>query len=495
MRPSAFRTSCAVRPTGHSGGAYQRVTVLPRIVVLFVAVLLGSLARPAMAAPQDLGPATARLSIAAGQGRMVRLDGVAKSVFVANPAVADIEVRSPGLVYVTAKAPGVTSLIAVDSYERLLANVEISVTYNEDQLRADIKRIVPAANVVVSTSGDALVLTGAAPSAADAETIRTMATRYVPDLPHLINRIAVDAPNQVNIRVRVAEISRDVVKSFGFNWGLGGRNGQFLFGFSSGTGTLTENTVGSAIGVTNTVTNVPNTNNVLLGYASTNIDFQVLIDALETEGLVKVLAEPNLTAISGAPATFLAGGEYPIPVPQALGVTTIEYKDYGVSLSFVATVTDGGRINLVVKPEVSQLSSQGSITLNGVNVPALTIRRASTTLDLGSGQSFAIAGLLQNNVTQSITRFPGLGNLPVLGALFRSDSFERDESELVIIVTPYLVRPTSGGLAAPIDGYVAPSDAGRVFLGADYTPQPAALHAPTGRTGVGLVGPGGFELE
>jgi pilus assembly protein CpaC len=451
----------------------------------------------AAAEPQDMGPATSRLTLEVGKGRLIRLDGLAKSVFVADPRVADIDVRSPSLVYVTAKAPGVTSLMAVDAYDRLLANIEIATDYDDDQIRSDLKHVLPKADITVGTIGNAVVLTGSATSAAEAETAHAIALRFVPDDKHLLDRISVASPNQVNLRVRVAEVSRDVVKSFGFNWGLSGNKGQFLFGFSNGTGTVNSNFTGATGTTSNTVTGVPNASNVLLGYASSNIDFQVLVDALETEGLIKILAEPNLTAVSGATATFLAGGEYPIPVPQALGTTTIEYKDYGVSLSFVATIVDNGRINLVVKPEVSQLSSQGSITVNGVSVPSLTIRRAQTTVDLGSGQSFAIAGLLQNNITQSITRFPGLGNVPILGALFRSDSFERDETELVIIVTPYIVRPVSGGLTSPADGYVAPNDRGRLFLGSDYAHHPAdpGSMSPLRKSGVGLVGPGGFELE
>jgi pilus assembly protein CpaC len=470
-------------------------------LTLIAALLVGAVdlagAGRAAAEPQDMGPATSRLTLEVGKGRLIRLDGLAKSVFIADPRIADVDVKSPSLVYVTAKAPGVTTLMAVDAYDRLLANIEIAADYDDDQIRSDLKRIVPKADITVGTSGNAMVLTGSAPSAAEAETAHALALRFVPDDKHLIDRISIDAPNEVNLRVRVAEVSRDVVKSFGFNWGVSGSKGQFLFGFSSGTGTLGENVAGASGTVSNTVSSIADANNVLLGYASSKIDFQVLIDALETEGLVKILAEPNLTAVSGATATFLAGGEYPIPVPQALGTTTIEYKDYGVSLSFVATIVDNGRINLVVKPEVSQLSSQGSITVNGVSVPSLTIRRAQTTVDLGSGQSFAIAGLLQNNITQSITRFPGLGNVPVLGALFRSDSFERDETELVIIVTPYIVRPVSGGLATPADGYVAPTDRGRLFLGSDYTHHASVpgSASPLGKPGAGLVGPGGFEVE
>jgi pilus assembly protein CpaC len=209
------------------------------------------------------------------------------------------------------------------------------------------------------------------------------------------------------------------------------------------------------------------------------------------------LAEPNLTAISGAEASFLAGGEFPIPVPQGLNVTTIDYKKFGVSLSFIATITDSGRINLVVKPEVSELSTVGAITLDSITVPSLTTRRTQTTVDLASGQSFAIAGLLQNSVTQNIQKFPGLGNVPVIGALFRSDKFERNESELVVIVTPYIVRPVSDKrLLAPTDGYIAPTDAQRVLNGADYMPQSPPGNPPSPVTAhQGLIGPVGFDLQ
>jgi len=433
---------------------------------------------------------------------MIRLDGMAKSVFIADPKIADVDVKTPSLVYVTAKAPGVTTLIAMDSDNRMLANIEVATDYDEGQLRDDLKRFVPNSDIGLSTAQGALVLTGHARTPADAETARSLALHYVPDEKLVINRMTVDQPDQVNLRVRIAEVSRDLVKQFGFNWSLAATPGQGLFGFSTGSGTFAG---GSSSGSSGTVTPLSpksavsspssTTDNVLLGFANNSIAVQLLIDALDTEGLVKILAEPNLTAVSGVPATFLAGGQYPIPVPQALGVTTIEYKDYGVSLSFVATVLDGNRINLVVKPEVSELTSQGAISLNGVSVPALTIRRAQTTVDIASGQSFAIAGLLQNDTNQSISRFPGLGNLPVLGALFRSDSFTRDETELVIIVTPYLVRPTNGRLAAPTDGFSAPTDAARWFLGATYMPHPAGAGSPLSRSGGGMIGPGGFELE
>jgi pilus assembly protein CpaC len=447
------------------------------------------------AAPQDLGPATSRLDLQIGQGRLIRLGVPAKSVFLADPKVADLDVRSPTLIYVTAKVPGATNIIAVDARDQVEANIEIMASYDETGLLADLKRLVPGAHLKVSTANKTLILSGVADSAADAESARTIALKYVPDADHLVNSIGVDAPSEINLRVRVAEVDREVVKQLGFNWGSVGGKGQFGFGVQTQNANVTYNQTSS--GTTGTAANsfVAGANNILLGYDSGLVDINLLIDALETEDLVTVLAEPNLTAVSGAPASFLAGGEYPIPVPQSLGVTTIEFKDYGVSLNFVATIVDGGRINLKVEPEVSELSSQGSITLNGQTIPALTTRRARTTVDLASGQSLALAGLIQNNYNQTISKFPGLGNVPILGALFRSDSFQHDETELVIIVTPYIVRPSSGRLASPTDGYIPPTDSARFLYGDDYTAHAQAGHAPQALSGRALIGPSGFELE
>lgn len=472
----------------------RRFVPLLIIVWLVPLAIFGAPSR-AFAAPQDMGTPTSRLTLEIGQGRLIRLGSPAKSIFLADPKVADVEVKSPTLVYLTAKIPGVTNLIAVDGFDRIEANIELQSVYNETALSAELKRLVPGAHIQLSTANEALVLSGGADSAADAETARNIAAHYAGDAQHLINNISVDAPNEVNLRVRVAEVSRQVVKSFGFSWGGSGGKGQFAFGVQTGSNTLNFAQSSTGVQATSTATPVAGSNNIFLGFNSGMVDLNLLIDALETEGLVTVLAEPNLTAVSGSPANFLAGGEYPIPVPQSLGVTTIEYKNYGVSLNFTATIVDGGRINLKVNPEVSELSSQGAITLNGQIIPALTTRRAQTTVDLSSGQSLAIAGLLQNNYTQNLSKFPGLGNVPILGALFRSDSFQHDETELVIIVTPYIVHPSAGRLAAPTDGYLPPTDTARLLYGADYRAHDQAGHAPLALSGRTLIGPSGFELE
>ena len=234
------------------------------------------------------------------------------------------------------------------------------------------------------------------------------------------------------------------------------------------------------------------------------LDLLGTLDLAENDGLVTTLAEPNLTALSGETASFLAGGEFPIPVSQSLGSVTIEYKQYGVGLAFTPIVLADGRISMRVRPEVSELSNEGSIKLNGYDVPALTTRRAETTVELGSGQSFMIAGLLRNTNTNNIEKAPFLGDLPILGALFRSTSYRRSETELVIIITPYLVRPVSGQLALPSDGYRAPTDVQRVIEGQSYTgrsgPRPGAavsagpgISVPAGAAPIAAANPG-FKL-
>jgi pilus assembly protein CpaC len=301
----------------------------------------------------------------------------------------------------------------------------------------------------------------------------------------------VNAPNQVNIRVRVAEVSRSIEKQLGFNWDTAFKFGNFALGLAFGNVGAVSNGIGAITG----------------SFNSNKVSATALIDALASNGLITILAEPNLSAVSGEPASFLAGGEFPFPVPQSNNTTTIDFKKFGVSLNFVATIADNERINLHISPEVSEISTANQVTLcpgsssttsSCFVVPSLTSRRAETTIELGSGESFAIGGLLQNDITQNLNKFPWLGDLPVLGTLFRSNDFKRNESELVIIVTPYIVRPTASAsrLAAPTDGFTPSSDASQVFNGATYRPQYQKQGAaPASRTGTGLIGPAGFDLD
>jgi pilus assembly protein CpaC len=273
------------------------------------------------------------------------------------------------------------------------------------------------------------------------------------------NRLHVGAQIQVGLHVRIAEMSRNVTRALGVNWSVLGGIGK--------TAILTiTNPIAAAAG---TATGVFNGVNHAVGQSDINMNN--MIDALAGDNLIRVLAEPNLLAISGETASFLVGGEFPIPISQNNGSISVEFKQFGVQLAFVPTVLGEDRIRLHVSPEVSQLSSTGAVTISSIggtaiNIPALTVRRADTTVELGSGQSFAIAGLLQDTTTQIVSALPGLGEVPILGALFRSDSFLRQETELVIIVTPYIVRPVNDptALKLPTDGYPVPNDLERLLL-------------------------------
>lgn len=426
-----------------------------------------------------VGEAGTVLSLERNEGRLVRLPTPASTVFVANPEIADIQVKSPNLIYLLAKQPGQTTLFAVDEAQKLLANIDILVTHSLGRLRDAVRDLDPNAEISVSSVGGSVVIDGVVKSADIAENIRRLAASIAGSDDAVINRLAVAAPSQVNLRVRVAEISRDVDKQLGLNWSAIGAIG----GLSVGIATANP-FAGNAL------------HSLALGASPGGTwDLNAVVDALEDEGLVKIMAEPNLTALSGETASFLAGGEFPILVPSSDGNITIEYKKFGVSLAFTPTLINEGRVNLHVRPEVSQLSNANAVTLAGFEVPSLVTRRAETTVELGSGQSFAIAGLLQNNVAHDISKVPGLGDVPILGSLFRSDRFRSEETELVIIVTPYIVRPAAkASLATPADGYAPPNDFERLATGGLYrrnrkTGEPRTVT----RDGETLIGPIGFQ--
>ncbi|MGE0747668.1 MAG: type II and III secretion system protein family protein [Rhodospirillales bacterium] len=426
-----------------------------------------------------------------GKGTLIRLDRPASTVFVAEPDIADVQIKSPRLLYLLGKKPGQTVIYAVDADDRILFNRLITVDNNLTRVRDALSQVMPEARIDVQNVDNRIVLSGTVNSESEANDATQLVIGMFPDLApaRVMNRLRVLAPNQVNLRVKIAEVSRDVLKQFAINWNTVFKQGRTTFGLLSGNpALLLDGFVGSE----------SNANLAFGSYRSNPANVDAILDALEREGLVTILAEPNLTAVSGQTAHFLAGGEFPILVPQDESrVVTVTFKQFGVSLMFAPTLVDTNRISLRVKPEVSELSSAGSVTLNGFNIPALTTRRAETTVELGSGQSFAIAGLLQSNLNESLNKFPGLSDIPILGALFRSTRFQQRETELVIIVTPYIVRPTSAPMmAAPTDGLVAPSDNDRMVRGQLYRQnQQQNPQTPRGRAGNTLVGPSGFVIE
>lgn len=438
------------------------------------------------------------IQIELNQGTLVRLDHPAATVFIADPDIADIQVKSPSLVYVFAKKVGETTLFAVDDHEHVLLQSPVLVSHDLTRLNNALKSLLPDSDVSARSVEGAVVLTGAVENPVEAEDARRLSARFISKDDEVINRLSVLGSNQVNLRVRMAEVSRSALKQFGFNWDAFFSAGPINAALAIGNPVL-----GAAVAGSQFLRNPdPAVNNLGLALNNGSVSLNTVIDALADEGLVSVLAEPNLTAVSGETANFLAGGEFPVPVPQSSSgggapTITIEFKQFGVSLDFTPTVLKNNLISLKVVPEVSQLSDAGSIEIEGFRIPSLTTRRAETTVELGSGQSFAIAGLFQNDTNHNISKFPGLGDLPILGALFRSSKFQRQETELVIVVTPYLVRPVSAmKLAAPTDGLVQPNDYERIVLGRTYRPQlQQGKPAPTGASGKPLAGSVGFMLD
>lgn len=438
------------------------------------------------------------------EGQLIRLSGSAASVFIANPEIADIQVKSPKILYLFGKQAGETTLYAVDDAGNLLLNSKVRVNHSLVRLRRAVRELVPGNPVQVTSVGGALVVSGQVSSSRDAEEVRRLTARFVTEEGDLIYRLNVGGPNQVNLRVRVTEVQREVMKEFGINWDIMGTSRDIALGIATGNpivaggaAAIADPALRAGAIATRQSFGQTMTNSVFGSASKGGLDLNGLIDALEDEGLITILAEPNLTAVSGETASFLAGGEFPVLVPQDEDTITVEFKKFGVSLAFTPTVLDDSRISLRVRPEVSQLSNNGAVVLNNISIPALTTRRAETTVELGSGQTFAIAGLMQNNVQNSVSKFPGLGDLPIIGSLFRSTSFQRNETELAIIVTPYLVRPVSSAKAlGATDGLRMPSDFERIVEGRVFkegVPQKGGKAEPPRKPR--LVGPAGFSLD
>ena len=430
------------------------------------------------------------LTLEVNKGTALKLPGPAATVFVAAPDIADVQVRSPNMVYVFAKKPGDTVLYAVDAQDRVLLNTIVRVTSPLSRIKGALDGIHPGNGVIFDNQGETIVLTGSVRSALVAEDARRLALQQVGGkADKVISNIKVDAPTQVQLRVKVAEVKRDALKRVGINWQ--NINNIALFGTGAILGGFAVNTISATGGPASGA----------LKFQTSDNGLNTFIDFLATQSMATVLAEPNLIAMSGETASFLAGSEIPLVVPQGgtlVGTITVQYKQVGVMLAFTPTII-GDRINLKVAPEVSELSAAGSVSVPltstaVVTIPAITTRKASTTIELGSGQSFAIAGLLHRTSLQDIVKFPWLGDVPVLGTLFKSDAYQREETELVIIITPYLVEPTSNRLSTPLTGRVPPTDVDRLVMQRFNHPTPPRRVA-VGRETVPAGPTAGFTLE
>jgi len=421
------------------------------------------------------------VNLSIGRGQLVTVSGTMADVFVANESIADVQIKSARQLYVFGKAGGETTVYASNAAGDVIWSANVRVGSNLESVDQMLRLAMPDAKVAVSTMGtNTFLLTGTVASPEDAAEAQRLVSAFVGKEQNVITRLKTATPLQVNLRVRFAEVSRSLVRNIGTNLtSISSGNGGFEFGIGQGRSFAPTFRPGAPIGTGSTVqVTLPNgqvvagTSVTPIGVGTTlagagklfGLDLLGALDMGETLGMVTTLSEPNLTALSGETADFLAGGEYPIPISQGLGTTSVEYKRFGVSLAYTPTVLSNGRISIRVRPEVSELSGQGSITLNGYQVPALTVRRAETTVELGSGQSFMIAGLMSNNAQNTVKKMPGAGDLPIVGALFRSTNFQRGETELVIVVTPYLVNPVDASeIVYPTDGYQNPNDIQRLF--------------------------------
>jgi pilus assembly protein CpaC len=455
-------------------------------------------------------PPERRVAVEVSSGRLIEFPRPAHSVFIADPTIADIQVTSPTNIIVFGRKPGRTTIFAIGEDDKPIAAIQVIVTYQLADVRRLVHEEVPDAHVELASTALGVVMTGTVPSDDAAEKLRATVKRYLGEGQELINHVKVSGPSQVNLRVRVAEVQRSLTKQLGFNWQAVISQGAFAFGLATGTPSFLGGgqTLRPPPSVTNLITPLTPLNNSSAppnqAFANLNTrgaTVNSLIDALAEEGVITILAEPNLTTTSGQVASFIAGGEFPIPVAQTGTGTntaiTIEFKPFGVSLDFIPTVFSSDRMSIKVRPEVSELSNNGAITINGLTIPAIAVRRAETTIQLGSGQSFAIAGLIQNNTNNDINKFPGLGDLPVIGTLFRSSSFQRNETELVIIVTPYIVSPLSQGQSPklPTDGLVSVGDIERIFQQRLMKSSPSGTAPQPGPSRARLHGDAGFIYE
>nr|WP_319291856.1 type II and III secretion system protein family protein [Sphingobium sp.] len=410
------------------------------------------------AAPSVSSNVDGAVVLSVGASRVINLSAKISDVIVVNPAVADVYVRSSTQIYILAKNPGETTISAVSKSGQTLYSAVIRVGNNLTSVDQMLKLAIPDADVQVSTMNGMILLTGTIKAPEDAAEAERLTQAFVGKEVTVVSRLRTATPIQVNLQVRIAEVSRNLLHQVGMNWYLKdptqGFRGHIAranrdFVAVDGAGKLQ-------------FQNQPTDNRTTLGFISKlfGMDVAGALDLAETSGLATSLAQPNLTSLSGETASFLAGGEFPYQVSNGLQGNSIEFKQYGVQLAFTPTVLADGRISLRVRPTVSSLD----FSINSA-VPALKSRAVETTVELGSGQAFMIAGLLNNDTSNNIDKIPGIGDIPILGSLFKSRKFLRNETELVVVITPYLVKPVNArDIRLPTDGFRSATEAQGLFL-------------------------------
>lgn len=487
------------------------------------------LATPASAAPARTLSAPAGstgkvLVLSVGRGEQINLPSGVSDVVVGNPDIADVDVRNPRQLYIFAKRSGQTTIYATDGAGRTVYSATVRVGTNFDSIEDMLALAMPDADITATTMNGVVLLTGTVAQPDDVIEAETLAQAFLDTNTKIVSRLKTAVPMQVNLQVRIAEVSRSLAKEIASNFTTRDDDGNnFIFGIGRGRDAvnISNTPLGNGLPLVNACTayNLPaecglrlpfnpqtgtfvtdiattfkftNTGNNALNLAGRlfGLDVGAAFDFAERHGLSSTLAQPNLTTISGETAEFLAGGQFPIPIADNFGSVSVQFRDYGVSLKYTPTVMSDGRIQLRVRPEVSDLSSQGAVRIAGTEIPAIVTRMAETTVELGSGQSFMIAGLMQNSASTSVDKYPGLGDVPVLGALFKSNGWKRNETELVIVVTPYLVKPVSESeIKLPTDGFNTPNDLERVLLNKTTAAKPESNERPMPKVAPEASGP------
>ncbi len=450
-------------------------------------------------------PVTKRLIVGLDKSVIVELPREVSDVHVSNPKKLDAVLQSGQRVYLIGVAIGQANVFAFDTAGRQIATLEVSIERDLGAMSDMLHRLLPGSEIKLEAVNDNIVLTGRVRNAEDASRAADIVGRLLQSsdgsssssgtntTSKVINMIAVEAKEQVLLKVAVVEMQRDMIKQLGINLDAVGNFGDVIANPLLPGTTIARKALGLVTDNGYTINNVVPPNAFSAQFSSGKGAIAGTLRALERSGLARTLAEPNLTAISGETANFLAGGEFPIPISEENNQITVEFKPFGIGLAFTPVVMTEGRISMKVSTEVSELSNEGAVTLNFITIPALKVRRANTTIELPSGGSLVMAGLISETTRQAIEGLPGLKNLPVLGTLFRSRDFVKNETELVVIVTPYVVDPVARAkLARPDDGFVPASDIKSDLMGhlnRIYGKQPD--HMPVG----GYKGDFGFIVE
>ncbi len=418
----------------------------------------------------DGSPVTRKITIGLDKSMLVEVPEDLQNVLVSNPEVVDAVVQTSRQVYLLAKTVGEANAFLIGPDGRKIAFLEITVARDLTSLNDSLQRLLPGSKIRAEMMGDTIVLAGSVASPQDANRAAELAGRVVNSKEKVVNMLATDTKEQVLLKVQVAEMHRDGLRRIGVDLpGAVLQAGNFSF----------TKVIQNAFPITSPI--VPLASGAIAGgvppFVSAGSAFKpswssggdtvtAMIQALERSGVLKTLAEPTLTAMSGETAKFLAGGEFPIPVAQNENTITVEWKQFGINVSFKPVVLTEGRISLNISAEVSEISTEGAVTIGSISLPGLKVRRAETTLEMPSGATLAMAGLLSDETRQSVEGVPALKNLPVLGALFRSNDYRKRETELVILVTPYIATHSGpGDLAKPVDGFMPQSELKELFFG------------------------------